>query len=105
MAESFKLKPGQQIFLHSEHKIIHEKNLESDEQAIELLAKNKNLIAGFAEYPEDWEERVDALLKSKAEKTIASIPAPQSESGEPVAEKTIAPGKNHTDKPTKAKGK
>lgn len=90
MAENFKLKPGQQIFLHSEHKIIHEKNLESDEQAIELLAKNKNLIAAFAEYPEDWEKKVDALSKpSKAE------PA--------EAKKAESPKETHTGKAGKGK--
>ncbi len=109
MSENFELKEGKQIFLHSQHRMIHKGNLASDEQAIEILAKNKKLIKAFEKYPANWEEKVDAFMSkkekvdafmSKKEKPAtvapAPIPAPPSESGEaspPVL--PMAPGNNH----------
>jgi hypothetical protein len=108
MSENFKLKPGQQIFLHSIHEVIHEKNLASDEQAIELISKNKGLIAAFESYPEDWEKKVDAFIKSESQsvKAPVTISAPESETGEPnEVETPVAPGKNHNENKAKAKHK
>lgn len=73
MSENFKMKQGIQIFLHSQHRVIHSGNLETDEQAIELLAKNKGLIEAFSDYPEDWENKVADFIIEKEKAEIEKI--------------------------------
>lgn len=65
MSENFKLKSGYQILLHKKHEIITENNLTSDDLAIDLLKQNKQLIAAFETYPDNWEELVAGTAKEK----------------------------------------